>query len=186
MEMSVVNAVGRDIPNGALTGSETGASSSGTIPLALHGEHGTRSLLTDSLSSGDLEDIQSKAVVDESRVVSSAPPASVQAGTKLTSEDKPAVDSSESTQESSKRSDDVREASSGSLSDAELSGSVLVEETSEGSLAVENGESELPGAFSSSVSRSSQGCKIDHLEQIIEDAKSNKVCFGVFPWCDII
>ncbi|XP_013735423.2 myosin heavy chain, non-muscle isoform X3 [Brassica napus] len=165
--------VGRDIPNG---GSETGASSSGTIPLALDG---TRSPVTELLSTenrltnGDL-DIQSKSMIgsDESRVVSSA-----HAGIKLTS-DCWEADNSESTLNSSERSDDVREAASGSLtgenSDAELSGSVLVEETSKGSLAVENGDSELAGAFRSSVSRSTQGCKIDHLEQIIEDAKSNK------------
>ncbi|RID70802.1 hypothetical protein BRARA_C02785 [Brassica rapa] len=164
--------VGRDIPNG---GSETGASSSGTIPLALDG---TRSPVTellsteDRLTNGDL-DIQSKSMIgsDESRVVSSP-----LAGIKLTSDCW--EDNSESTQNSSERSDDVREALSGSLtgenSDAELSGSVLVEETSKGSLEVENGDSELAGAFRSSVSRSTQGCKIDHLEQIIEDAKSNK------------
>ncbi|XP_033142052.1 uncharacterized protein LOC103858733 isoform X4 [Brassica rapa] len=164
--------VGRDIPNG---GSETGASSSGTIPLALDG---TRSPVTellsteDRLTNGDL-DIQSKSMIgsDESRVVSSA-----HAGIKLTSDCW--EDNSESTLNSSERSDDVREAASGSLtgenSDAELSGSVLVEETSKGSLAVESGDPELAGAFSSSVSRSTQGCKIDHLEQIIEDAKSNK------------
>ncbi|KAG5405158.1 hypothetical protein IGI04_011277 [Brassica rapa subsp. trilocularis] len=192
--------VGRDIPNG---GSETGASSSGTIPLALDGTRSpvTELLCTENrLTNGDL-DIQSKSMIgsDESRVVSSP-----LAGIKLTSDcwegidfhftgnqaesstsavskravHKPAADNSESTLNSSERSDDVREAASGSLtgenSDAELSGSVLVEETSKGSLEVENGDSELAGAFRSSVSRSTQGCKIDHLEQIIEDAKSNK------------
>ncbi|KAF8053290.1 hypothetical protein N665_1436s0006 [Sinapis alba] len=208
------NKVGRDTPKSVLIGSETGgASSSGTIPLALDGDHETRDPVTELLSTenqlanGDLG-IQSKTMIglsgsDESRVVSSAPLASTKAGTKLTSDvwegidfhftgnqaesstsavlkhvgDRlvcPAVDNSEITQKSSKRSDDAREASSDSLtgvnSDAELSGSVLVEETSKGSLAVEDG-----GAFSSVVSsRSSQGCKIDHLEQIIEDAKSNK------------
>ncbi|KAG7557816.1 hypothetical protein ISN44_As11g037610 [Arabidopsis suecica] len=74
--------------------------------------------------------------------------------------------------------DIVNETSSGSLavenSDAELSGLNLVDVTSKGSLAVENGDPELVGAFSSVVSRSTQGCNIVHLEQIIEDAKSNK------------
>lgn len=37
----------------------------------------------------------------------------------------------------------------------------------------ENGDSDLGGAFSSIVSRSTYGCNIDHLEHIIED---NTVC----------
>ncbi|KAJ4905641.1 Uncharacterized protein Rs2_09299 [Raphanus sativus] len=152
----------------------------------------TRAQSSEVIPNGDA-DVQSKVI--ESGVVSSEPPTKLtndvwegidfhftgnhQAESSTSADDKlvcPASDSLESTQKSTKGSSDgdVREASSGSLSDAELSGSVLVEETSEGSLAVENGDSELPGAFSSSVSRSSQGCKIDHLKQIIEDAKSNK------------
>ncbi|KAJ0250160.1 ELKS/Rab6-interacting/CAST family protein [Hirschfeldia incana] len=190
------NEVERDVPNGALTGSfETGASSSssssGTISIALDGEHGTKAapVTTELLPTGDLG-IQSKAVIgsDESRVVSSAPPASTQAGIKPTSDVWEGIDfpftgnqaaesstSAASKQKSSKGSDDGREASlSGENSDAELSGSVLVEETSKGSLSGEDGDSELAGAFTSTVSRSTQGSKIDHLEQIIEDAKSNK------------
>ena len=203
MKMAVVNAVGRDMPNGALTGSETGASSSsGTVSSSE-----TRTQLLKVMPNGDV-DIQSKALIGiESGVISSAPPSFSLSGTKLTSDcwegidfhltgnqaesstsavpkhvgDKlicPSADTSKSTLKHPKCSDDLGEAASGSLSDAELSGSVLVEETS---LEVENGDSELAGAFRSSVSRSTQGCKIDHLEQIIEDAKSNKVCFGVFP-----
>ncbi|CAB77773.1 hypothetical protein [Arabidopsis thaliana] len=74
--------------------------------------------------------------------------------------------------------DVVNETSSGSLavenSDAELSGSNLVDEISKGSLADENGDPELDGAVSSVGNRSTQGCNMVHLEQIIEDAKSNK------------
>ncbi|KAF2610095.1 hypothetical protein F2Q70_00009368 [Brassica cretica] len=193
------NKVGRGMPNGALTGSETGASSSsGTVSSSE-----TRIQLLKVMLNGDV-DIQSKALIGiESGVISSAPPTFSLSGTKLTSDcwegidfhltgnqaepstsavpkhvgDKlicPLADSSRSTLKHPKCSDDVGEAASGSLSDAELSGSVLVEETSKGSLEVENGDSELAGAFRSSVSRSTQGCKIDHLEQIIEDAKSNK------------
>ncbi|XP_056862069.1 uncharacterized protein LOC108847984 isoform X3 [Raphanus sativus] len=137
----------------------------GTLETGAFSSSVTRAQSSEVIPNGDA-DVQSKVI--ESGVVSSEPP------TKLTND--VWEDSLESTQKSTKGSSDgdVREASSGSLSDAELSGSVLVEETSEGSLAVENGDSELPGAFSSSVSRSSQGCKIDHLKQIIEDAKSNK------------
>ncbi|ESQ37967.1 hypothetical protein EUTSA_v10028568mg [Eutrema salsugineum] len=217
------NNVERDIQNGGLSGSETGASSSGTIPLA----HETRAPVTEFLSNrnqltnvmpnGDL-DIQSKATIglsgsNESRVVSSDPPAFTQAGSKLTSdcwegidfhftgnqaesstgvvsEDVvhklvyPVADNSTITQKPCRSQsgsgslDDVKEASSGSLAgenrDAELSASNLVDETSKGSLAVENGDLDQSSAFSSIVSRSTQGCKIDHLEQIIEDAKSNK------------
>ncbi|CAF1702682.1 hypothetical protein HID58_053040 [Brassica napus] len=190
---------GRDMPNGALTGSETGASSSsGTVSSSE-----TRTQLLKVMPNGNV-DIQSKALIGiESGVISSAPPTFSLSGTKLTSDcwegidfhltgnqaesstsavpkhvgDKlicPLADTSKSTLKHPKCSDDVGEAASGSLSDAELSGSVLVEETSKGSLEVENGDSELAGAFRSSVCRSTQGCKIDHLEQIIEDAKSNK------------
>ena len=80
--------------------------------------------------------------------------------------------------------DVVNETSSGSLavenSDAELSGSNLVDEISKGSLADENGDPELDGAVSSVGNRSTQGCNMVHLEQIIEDAKSNKVCQCIF------
>ncbi|CAH8301207.1 unnamed protein product [Eruca vesicaria subsp. sativa] len=161
--------------------SETGASSSGSIPLPLDGDHQTRVPVTE-LINGDL-DVQSKAMIsggsDESKVVSSDTPAFPQAGTKFTSglwegSDQaepstsavsnhtlvcPAADNSQATQEPS-RSDDVREASlTGENSDAELTS---------------NADTDLDGAFSSVVSRSTQGCKIDHLEKIIEDAKSNK------------
>ncbi|KAL0712132.1 hypothetical protein Bca4012_019110 [Brassica carinata] len=189
------NDVGRDLPNGALTGSDTGASSSSkTLPSSE-----TRDQLSKVMPDGDVEN-QSKAPIGiKSGVVSSAPPTFAQAGTKLTSDvwegidfpitgnqaesstsavSKHVGDVQKITHKSSNRSDDAREAPSGSLTgengDAELGGSVLVEEASKGSLAVENGDPELGGAFSSSVSRSTQGCKIDHLEQIIEDAKSNK------------
>jgi hypothetical protein len=45
-----------------------------------------------------------------------------------------------------------------------------VEEASKGSLASENGDTDLGGAFSSST----PVCSVDHLEEYIEDAKSNK------------
>uniref|UniRef100_A0A1J3FWZ8 CUE domain-containing protein n=1 Tax=Noccaea caerulescens TaxID=107243 RepID=A0A1J3FWZ8_NOCCA len=45
-----------------------------------------------------------------------------------------------------------------------------VDETSKGSLASENGNTELGVDFNSST----PGCSVDHLEEIIEDAKSNK------------
>lgn len=223
--MAVGNVVERGMQNGALTGSETGASSSGTIPLAVDCEHETRAPITVLLSnrnqltnvmpSGDL-DIQSKAKIGsgESGAVSSDPPAFVQAGTKLTSNGCQGVDfhiignqaesstsavsedavhklvypadNSTITQKSSRFQFrcgslyDVEETSSGLLADensaAELSGSNLVDETAKGSLTIEEGDAELDSVFSSVVSRSTQGCNIDHLEQIIEDAKSNKVC----------
>ncbi|KAL1216533.1 hypothetical protein V5N11_030174 [Cardamine amara subsp. amara] len=51
------------------------------------------------------------------------------------------------------------------------SGSInVVDETSKHSLASENGDTELGGAFSIST----RGCSVDHLEEIIEDARSNK------------
>ena len=100
------------------------------------------------LTNGDLH-IQSKAIIspsDESRVVSSDPLCEGSDQAELST----SADSSQVTQKPS-RSDDVREAS----------------------LTAENSDAELDGAFSSIVT---QGCKIDHLQQIIEDAKSNKVC----------
>ncbi|CAF2141382.1 ELKS/Rab6-interacting/CAST family member 1 isoform X1 [Brassica rapa] len=98
------------------------------------------------LTNGDLH-IQSKAIIspsDESRVVSSDPLCEGSDQAELST----SADSSQVTQKPS-RSDDVREAS----------------------LTAENSDAELDGAFSSIVT---QGCKIDHLQQIIEDAKSNK------------
>ncbi|KAL0876831.1 hypothetical protein Bca101_026536 [Brassica carinata] len=147
-----------DMRNGVLTDSETGASSR-TIPPALDCDHQTRA----ELINGDL-DIQSKAMIsgsDESRVFSSdhkltsdlweggdqaEPSTSAVSKHSLVC---PAADNSQVTQKPSR----------GENSDAELTS---------------NGDPELDGAFSSIVSRSTQGCKIDHLEQIIEDAKSNK------------
>ncbi|CAN8295802.1 unnamed protein product [Cochlearia groenlandica] len=46
----------------------------------------------------------------------------------------------------------------------------VVDETSKGSLASENGDTDSGGAFISST----HGCSVDNLEEIIEDAKSNK------------
>ncbi|CAH2039041.1 unnamed protein product [Thlaspi arvense] len=46
----------------------------------------------------------------------------------------------------------------------------VVDENSKGSLASDNGDTELGGAFSSST----HGCSVDHLEEIIQDAKINK------------
>lgn len=52
------------------------------------------------------------------------------------------------------------------------SGSIhVVDEASKQSLASENGDTELGCAFSTST----HGCSVDHLEEIIEDARSNKV-----------
>lgn len=222
-EMAVGNAVERDMQNGALTVSESGASSSGTIPLTVDCNHETSAPVTELLSNGnqlksvmpngDL-DTQSKANIGlsgsvEHGVVSPDPPAFDQVGDKLTSNGWQGAEfhitGNQAESSTSRNSEDVLhklileatqkspshqisfgsfdvvdETSSGSLalenSDAELTGSNLVDETSKGSLAVGNGEPELGGAFSSVVSRSTQGCNIVHLEQIIEDAKSNKVC----------
>ncbi|ESQ36601.1 hypothetical protein EUTSA_v10007330mg [Eutrema salsugineum] len=49
----------------------------------------------------------------------------------------------------------------------------VVEKSSKDTLASEIGDTELGGAFSSST----HGCSVDHLEEIIEDAKSNKKTF---------
>ncbi|XP_010430491.1 PREDICTED: uncharacterized protein LOC104714727 isoform X2 [Camelina sativa] len=210
----------RDMQNGAVTVSESGASSSGTISLAVHCDHETRASVTEFYSSrnqlesvfpiGDL-DFHSKARIGlsgsvEPRVVPSETPAFVQVGDKLTSDGCQGVEfhltGNQAEASTSRDADDtmhklilemtqsprfqsrtgssldLNEASSGSLavenSDAELSGSNLVDETSKGALAVGNGELELGGSFSSVVSRSTHGCNIAHLEQIIEDAKSNK------------
>lgn len=225
-EMAVGNAVEHDFQNGALIGSETGASSSGTIPLAVDFDHetsapvtelpSTSNQLTDLMPNGDL-DIKSRAEIGlsefvESGVVSSDHSAFVQVDAKLNSDVGQGVefrttgsqaeastsavsevavdkvvypaDNSAITQNSSRfrfRFGNLDDSfSSGSLagenSDTELSGSNLVDDTSTGSLAIENGDPELDGAFSSVVSRSIQACNIEHLEQIIEDAKNNKVC----------
>ncbi|XP_010422523.1 PREDICTED: uncharacterized protein LOC104707794 isoform X2 [Camelina sativa] len=206
-----------DMQNGAVTVSESGASSSGTISLAVHCDHETRAPVTEFYSlSNQLEsvfpivdlDFHSKGLSGsvEPRVVPSEPPAFVQVGDKLTSDgcqgvefhltgNQAEVSTSRDAEDTMHKlilemtqsprfqsrtgsSLDLNEASSGSLpvenSDAELSGSNLVDETSKGALAVENGEPELGGSFSSVVSRSTHGCNIAHLEQIIEDAKSNK------------
>ncbi|XP_010422521.1 PREDICTED: uncharacterized protein LOC104707794 isoform X1 [Camelina sativa] len=213
----VPNKVEHDMQNGAVTVSESGASSSGTISLAVHCDHETRAPVTEFYSlSNQLEsvfpivdlDFHSKGLSGsvEPRVVPSEPPAFVQVGDKLTSDgcqgvefhltgNQAEVSTSRDAEDTMHKlilemtqsprfqsrtgsSLDLNEASSGSLpvenSDAELSGSNLVDETSKGALAVENGEPELGGSFSSVVSRSTHGCNIAHLEQIIEDAKSNK------------
>ncbi|KAH0898475.1 hypothetical protein HID58_048043 [Brassica napus] len=136
------------MPNGALTDSQTSASSSSSSSSSR-----TTHLALDTdhqteLTNGDLH-IQSKAIISpsgESRVVSSDPLCEGSDQAEL----RTSADSSQVTQKPS-RSDDVREAS----------------------LTAENSDAELDGAFSSIVT---QGCKIDHLQQIIEDAKSNK-CF---------
>ncbi|KAL0826461.1 PREDICTED: myosin heavy chain, non-muscle-like isoform X2 [Brassica oleracea var. oleracea] len=135
------------MPNGALTDSQTSASSSSSSSSSSR----TTPLALDTdhqteLTNGDLH-IQSKAIIspsDESRVVSSDPLCEGSDQAELST----SADSSQVTQKPS-RSDDVREAS----------------------LTAENSDAELDGAFSSIVT---QGCKIDHLQQIIEDAKSNK------------
>ncbi|XP_010455940.1 PREDICTED: uncharacterized protein LOC104737456 isoform X3 [Camelina sativa] len=210
----------RGMQNGVVTVSESGASSSGTIPLAVGYDHETRAPVTELLSNrnllesvmanGDL-DFHSKARIGlsgsvEPRVVPSEPPAFVQVGDKLTSDgcqgvefhltgNQAEVSTSRDAEDTMHKlilemtqsprfqsrtgsSFDLNESSSGSLavenSDAELSDSNLVDETSKGALAVGNGEPELGGSFSSVVSRSTHGCNIAHLEQIIEDAKSNK------------
>ncbi|XP_010522693.1 PREDICTED: uncharacterized protein LOC104801219 [Tarenaya hassleriana] len=57
----------------------------------------------------------------------------------------------------------------------QISGSSnITQETSNGSLTSENGDAELGGPFSAIINRSNEACSIDHLEEIIEDAKSNK------------
>ncbi|KAL0730553.1 hypothetical protein Bca4012_026646 [Brassica carinata] len=153
------NNVDSDMRNGALTDSETGASSSSrTIPPALNCDHQTKADLN----------IQSKAMIglssasDESGVFSS--------DHKLTGDLWEGSDQAEpSTSAVSKHtlvcpaadnnSQVTQKPYRGENSDAELTS---------------NGDPELDGAFSSIVCRSTQGCKIDHLEQIIKDAKSNK------------
>ncbi|CAN8237837.1 unnamed protein product [Cochlearia groenlandica] len=200
-ELTVADADEGNLRNGVLAISETGASSSsGTIPLALDTDHEIRAPITESLSTtnqlrnvlpnGDL-DVQSKDLSGLSGYIVSgavSPDPEAESSTNVVSEDAMhkltyPEDNSTITHKSSRfrfvyvSSDDEEEASSCPLAgDAELNGSslVVVEETLKGSLAVENGDQELDGAFSSVVSRTTQGCNIDHLEQIIEDAKSNK------------
>ncbi|VVA89815.1 unnamed protein product [Arabis nemorensis] len=57
-----------------------------------------------------------------------------------------------------------------SCSEVRTGSTNVVDKTSKDSLASENGDTELGGAFISST----QGCSVEHLEEIIEDAKSNK------------
>lgn len=173
-EMAVVNAVEeRDMQNSALTGSKTVASSSGTRAP-------TTELLSDINQStnvmpngGDVH-IQSTSTIGlsgstDSRVVSSDLPDLVEAETKLTSDASQGVGFHVTANQDESGRRTVSE-------DAETSDAESSYSTSKDSLAVENGEPELGDAFSSVVSRSTQGCNIDHLEEIIEDAKSNKVC----------
>uniref|UniRef100_A0A1J3HP15 CUE domain-containing protein n=1 Tax=Noccaea caerulescens TaxID=107243 RepID=A0A1J3HP15_NOCCA len=158
----------RDMQN---SGSETVASSSGTRAPTTELLSEINQLTNVMPNGGDVH-IQSKSTIGlsgstESGVVSSELPDLVEPETKLTSDASQGVGFhvTANQDESGRRtvSEDAE------TSDAESSGS-----TSKDSLAVENGEPELGDAFSSVVSRSTQGCNIDHLEQIIEDAKSNK------------
>ncbi|EOA20334.1 hypothetical protein CARUB_v10000640mg [Capsella rubella] len=211
----VPNQVEHNMQNGAFTGSETSASSSATVPLAVETRAPVTELLSNStqlksvIPNGDL-DIQSKAKIRLSgsvqpEVVSSGP---VKAGEILTSNGWQGVEfhitGNQAEVSTSKDSEDAlhkmileeitqkspslqirfgsidvgNETSSASLAvennDEELSGSYHVAESSKGSLVIGNGEPELGDSMSSVASRSTQGCNIVHLEQIIEDAKSNK------------